>query len=75
MRQGGTSSHSLTFCKAKKEVKKNYFDLVQIKNSFAHFWKIKMNIKPFFCRLFFDVLGRFIQVFKKILIFKVPVIF
>ena len=25
MRQGGTSSHSLTFCKAKKEVKKKLF--------------------------------------------------
>ena len=50
------------------------------KNSFAHFWKIKMNInkknfKFSFCILFLDVLGRCLKVFKKILIFKVPVIF
>ena len=33
--------------KAKNEekFKKIYFDFVQMKNSFAHFWKIKMNIK------------------------------
>ena len=53
------------FFKAKNEVKykKIYFDLVQIKNSFGNFWKIKMNIKQIcfqfsFCILFFDVLGR-----------------
>ena len=45
LRQGRTMS--LICLKAKNEVnlKKNYFDLVQIKISFAHFWKIKMNIK------------------------------
>ena len=81
LRQGRTMS--LICLKAKNEVnfKKNYFDLVQIKISFAHFWKIKMNIKQIFvfkfsfCRLFFDVSGRCLQVFQKILIFKVPMIF
>ena len=46
--------------KIKKE--KNQFYLVQIKNSFAHFRKIKNNIKQFFfnfyfCILFFDFQG------------------
>ena len=51
------------FFKAKNEEKKKkkYFDLVQIKKSFAHFRKIKNNTKLnlcfkfYFCRLFFDV--------------------
>ena len=44
--QGGT--YSLIFLRAKNEeiFKKNiYFDLIQIKNSFAHFRKLKSNIK------------------------------
>ena len=42
------------FFDLKNEEKKYiYFDLVQIKNSFAHFWKIKTNIKHLFFKLSF----------------------
>ena len=39
--------YSLIFLKLKnkRNSNKKYVDLVQIKNSFAHFWKIKVNIK------------------------------
>ena len=46
----------LDFLKAKNEVlfKKIYFDLLQIKkNSFAHFWKIKINIKQNLLKIIF----------------------
>ena len=43
------------FFKAKNKVKlkKIYFDLVKIKNRFAHFWKIKKNNKQFFLNFLF----------------------
>ena len=41
------------FFDLKNEEKKYiYFDLVQIKNSFAHFWKIKTNLNTFFQTFF-----------------------
>ena len=71
--QGGT--YSLIFWKGKNEEilqKHIYFDLVQIKHSFAHFRKIKndtklnKNLKCYCCRLFFDALGMSLQIFWKL---------
>ena len=74
LQQGG--AYSLICFKAK-----NYFDLVQIINSFAHFWKIKINIKQnfLFYFLFVDCSLMYKKGFYKFdlknLNFKVPVTF
>ena len=81
LRQGWM--YSLIFLKTKNEVKfkkKLFWPCTDQKQFYPFFERKKMNIKQifffkfYFCIFFFDVLGRCLQV-KKILIFKVPVIF
>ena len=50
----GDVQYSLIYLKAKNEEKfKNIFDLVQIKNSFAHFGKIKIKKKKNISQILF----------------------
>ena len=71
----------LDFFKAKnKEIQKNCFTIVYIKNRIAHFWKIRKKYLTFV--IFNFLLGDCSLIYqegfsnlKKILIFKVPGIF